>query len=170
VWESIYHRIRGYRYQFISDFCFNTLDLLNKGGFFKNPLAWASDDITVYKAEESLGIANTNNPVFLYRKNSQNISSTGSIDIMLDAIDKEVQWLYSFVIEHVPNNTKDEYIKSQILSYLPRYIYKKKSMTLSGEYSSGVLKGIFKNCRRLYKNNLNIKHLFISIALYLKDD
>ena len=45
VYSLIWHRWKG-RAQFIGDFLFRVQALKEKGGFYKLPLAWASDDIS----------------------------------------------------------------------------------------------------------------------------
>lgn len=85
AYSYLYHRWSFRFWQFIGDFCFNTNSLRKHYGFYKLPLAWTSDDITVFRAALDGGIANTQIPCFQYRSNSQTISSTGSSKIKITA-------------------------------------------------------------------------------------
>ena len=100
VQELILHRWNG-DVQFIGDFCYK-LDYLRKtGGYFKQPLAWASDDITAVRAaEEGGGIANTQKMCFLYRENRMSISSNKNNGLKLDAKARERQWFVDFFLRH----------------------------------------------------------------------
>ena len=68
AYSLIWHRWRGCREQFIGDFLFNVNALRKNGGFFKRPMAWASDDISAVMCSVSKGIANTQKLVFQYQK------------------------------------------------------------------------------------------------------
>ena len=77
--ESVYSMMWGRwsgRIQFIGDFLFDRKILLRNGGFYKLPLAWASDDITAYIAAQNTGIANMQVPGFQYRVNSLTVFTT----------------------------------------------------------------------------------------------
>lgn len=85
AYSFLYHRWNFRFWQFIGDFCFKTDRLREQGGFYKLPLAWTSDDITVFRAALDGGIANTQVPCFQYRNNGQTISSTGSCEKKMEA-------------------------------------------------------------------------------------
>lgn len=85
VYSMMWGRWKG-RLQYIGDFLFDRRLLVSNGGFYKLPLAWASDDITAYTAAKKNGIANMQVPGFQYRVNSQTISSTGNVTLKLQAI------------------------------------------------------------------------------------
>lgn len=90
-YESIYsfmrHRLEGCR-QFIGDFCFERVSLLARGGFYKLPLAWGSDDISVFLAGEKDGVVNIKKPTFYYRNSPLTISSSGNVLLKLSTLDK----------------------------------------------------------------------------------
>ena len=91
-YSMIYYRWKG-RVQFIGDFCFKVDHLRQNGGYFKLPLAWGSDDITVSRAAFNYGIANTNNLCFEYRSSTLTISnSTKSTKEKLLASISENKW------------------------------------------------------------------------------
>lgn len=89
LWESVYSmayfRIKG-RCQYIGDFLFDVKDLKAKGGFVKRPLAWGSDDATVWIAAKDTGIVNSQIPMFQYRINSNTITNTSNTEIKIKAI------------------------------------------------------------------------------------
>ena len=74
--SAIWHRIDG-RQQFIGDFLFNTHCLRERGGFLKLPLAWGSDDLSVFYSINEEGLGNCNEPCFCYRVNRYSITSSG---------------------------------------------------------------------------------------------
>ena len=91
-WNRWNGRIR----QYIGDFCFNAEILKKEGGFYKLPLAWASDDITAVRAASVSGVANTQVLCFQYRDNHQTISNTGNYKVKVDATLQEREWFISF--------------------------------------------------------------------------
>lgn len=90
--------------QFIGDFCFEVDDLRRNGGFYKQPLAWASDDITTFRAAMSKGVANTQSYCFQYRVNRMTITKSGRMDLKLEAKKLEITWynknLPSYQFQH----------------------------------------------------------------------
>ncbi len=97
--ELILHRWNG-DVQFIGDFCYRVQHLRDVNGYFKQPLAWSSDDITAVRAAEDGGIANTQVSGFLYRENTQSISSSQNNDLKLDAKGTERKWYLAFFDRH----------------------------------------------------------------------
>lgn len=92
VCSLIWNKLNG-RSQFIGDFLFRTDVLRKEGGFYDLPMAWASDDISVYRAALTKGIANTRIPVFQYRRNAQTLSNTGDVVVKVGAVHLEKQWV-----------------------------------------------------------------------------
>lgn len=108
-YESVYSMIWGRwngREQFIGDFAFLAKDLKSRGGFYNLPLAWASDDITAYRAASIHGIANTQALVFQYRKSNLTISSALYSEIKLESLKMEKKWMTS-LLSIVPHNEID---------------------------------------------------------------
>ena len=88
----LYQRLT-FRSQYIGDFCYKKESLLARGGFYKLPFAWGSDDISAYMASSIFGIANTNKVVFKYRINGLSISKSGYEDEKLECVDKLFDWI-----------------------------------------------------------------------------
>lgn len=103
--ESAYSYIRMrllYRLQYIGDFCFRRSRLIKEGGFFNQPYAWASDDITTFSCASPNGIANTNVPTFCYRINQHTITKNGNEEQKLQAIQRERIWLNNYIAQQQP--------------------------------------------------------------------
>ena len=71
--EMVLARWKG-RPQMIGDYLFRRQPLVEAGGYYDLPYAWCSDDITVFRAAREKGIANSNEPLFLFRKSRYSIS------------------------------------------------------------------------------------------------
>lgn len=138
VYENIWHRIKDLRIQYISDFVYRTSTLKENGGFYKLPLAWASDDISAYIACGEKGIAHSNRPVFCYRENSQTISNTGNRQLKMQGILEEELWLANF-LQRAPSEERDVVVYENVKSEVKRFIQKKKIKTISlGIYHEGL--------------------------------
>ena len=138
-WESVYsliwNRWNGRLNQFIGDFCFDTKALQNNGGFYKLPMAWGSDDISVVRAAITKGIANTQTICFQYRVNRHTISNTGDCRTKVDAILLERSW-YRKLFDDILNNPQsptDKTFLSCIKTSMPNYYRKKISSTIAND-------------------------------------
>lgn len=89
--------LEGRSEQFISDFVYRRSILLQNGGFFKLPLAWSSDYTSAFIACGDKGIAYTSNPVFFYRKNQYNITSTSSLELKRVAMIGMENWISKYL-------------------------------------------------------------------------
>lgn len=126
-----WHRKMGaYSLQFIGDFCFEREWLVKQGGFFKLPLAWGSDDISALIGASKNGVANTQVPVFQYRRNRYTISSTGNVNIKLQALKEQNEWYDSF-LRTVTDNFVDKLYQTELLSKMTRIYDKRIGLTLA---------------------------------------
>lgn len=167
VYDSILQRMRSNRVFFISDYVYRTETLKKNGGFYKLPLAWASDDISSYIAAADHGIAHTNMPLFMYRQHSQTISTTGNIYFKMNAILGEEKWLNSF-IKNEPENYTDILLKEDIKREINIFIQKKKIRTI---YSSedNIIVSFFRWFTIRNKYNLAMEELLYALLLSLKE-
>lgn len=94
-----WHRWDNRVKQYIGDFLYRRTHLVENGGFYHLPLAWASDDITAVRAALPLGIANVQALGFLYRINSDTISSSSDERLKAKATELEKAW-YESVLEN----------------------------------------------------------------------
>ena len=122
--------------QYIGDFCFKVEHLRQNGGYFKQPLAWASDDISTARAAAGYGIANTPKVAFQYRENPLTISKGGNSNIKIEAKLLEKKWFHKFLYqadtkgdekeELFLEKLKEEYrshYRSQVLQYIKEYMH-----------------------------------------------
>lgn len=139
VYESIWHRLRGLRNQFISDFVYRRKYLIDRGGFFYLPYAWGSDDITFFIAASEAGIAHINNPIFNYRRTNLTISSTGNNEIKLQALMLADKWLVEF-LKTIPKNVNDRIIHNNILKIRKRILMKKMIFLIACDLSENLFR------------------------------
>lgn len=135
VYDSIWHRISGFRLQFISDFVYRTEALKQNGGFYDVPLAWASDDITAYIASSKKGIAHINLPIFNYRQTRFTITSSGNSGLKMKAILIEKNWYENF-LKTTPDSINDKIIRGNIIKLLGAYFQSKKLRTMADSMDS----------------------------------
>ena len=106
---------------------FDRKKLLEKGGYYKLPMAWASDDITAVIMAEEHGIANTSTIVFQYRVSSSTISSKGGYKIKINAIREEKKWFQEFLKREAKDEVDKKY-KLAIERCFERHFEKKYAM------------------------------------------
>jgi glycosyltransferase involved in cell wall biosynthesis len=170
VYENIWHRMNNLREQFISDFVYKKKFLDDNNGFYKLPLAWASDDITSFQAAGKNGIIHTQKPVFCYRESDISISNSESADLKLQAIDEEEKWYKNFIGSSIPINKIDTYFYNCIKKEQSNFFLTKRIETIA--YNGIREKNFFRDCiyflrkRKLFK--LNLQHIFYAIILAVK--
>lgn len=146
LFESSYsmawHRISRKRDQYIGDFLFKTEALLNIGGFYYQPLGWASDDITTYKCALKNGIINIPNYLFKYRENVSSISNTGNLLLKLKAINMELEWLHNNIISSEPIDIIDRNFQRMIKDNINTYKSNKIISTIGISFYKNFLKTI----------------------------
>ena len=130
-----WHRWHAYALQFIGDFCFNTKYLKKEGGFYKLPLAWGSDDISAIIAAMKNGVANTQEIVFQYRRNQLTISSNGSVEQKLYAINGEERW-YDWFLNQPFDNENDALYLDQMRKEKCVRFEKKRGLNLLDDIHS----------------------------------
>ena len=159
VYEMIKKRKEG-RSMFIGDYCYRTRVLREKGGFYDLPYAWGSDAITAYMMAGQKGIANTKEPGFQYRVNSQTISSSSTnIEGKMDAIMKERNWFRQFY-ETIPSEKNDLEIYHSLKSDNDGYFERMASKDLFKDISNHPLKSSIK-----WLHNRNRYGLSLSFVL-----
>ncbi|GAB2642943.1 hypothetical protein GCM10027035_41210 [Emticicia sediminis] len=169
VYENIYHRIKEHRVQYISDFMYRLSTLKQHGGFYKLPLAWASDDISAYIAAGKKGIAHTQEPVFCYRMSGYTISSTGNRDLKMKAIIREEQWISNF-LKLQPLTSLEQTFHTLICAYYKLYIQKKKirTITLSFNANNNSILNLLSWYSKRKQYYISINELVYAYLEYLK--
>lgn len=172
VYSMIWHRWNG-RVQYIGDFCYKRDSLLNSGGFYKLPLAWASDDITSYIAASKNDVVNLQTLVFQYRVNSQSITSSGNKHYKLKAMDNEYVWYINF-LKIIPLNDLDQKYHQLITNNIDWYFKKRKLLIIREDLIKSKLLNTlfwFRNKENYNISNLMIfKSFFDSIPFLFKID
>ena len=139
-WESAYSlawsRWHGRIRQFIGDWCFRISHLRKIGGFYKLPMAWASDDITAVNAAIDNGVWNTNDLCFQYRENSLTVSNTGSAKIKMEAIIQEKKWFENFLTRSCSNEI-DMKIRQNIEDDMENHFLRKKRDLIENDLRNG---------------------------------
>lgn len=169
--ELIFCRWKG-DIQFIGDFCYDVKMLRNAGGYYKLPLAWASDDITAVRAAEKTGIANTQKSTFLYRSNSQSITQSNTNGIKLYAKSKEMEWFAAFLTRNKNSIEKDgtdeeRKVLEEISSTLFREYFNGQielHLTLFFEESLWNLSKAIKMSPKLHRSKGNIFYIWHKVA------
>lgn len=156
VYSLMWHRWNGRR-QFIGDFLYNTEKLKAKGGFYKLPLAWGSDDISAYIAACPHGIANTQRVCFCYRTNKMTISSSGNATEKMKALMGEIEWYKSFLTT-VPDGEQDLHFRQSVLNQFNHHFDKKKALIIADDLRT---RSVFRlsfwlNNKRTFGLNKNI--------------
>lgn len=142
IWERMIHR-----QQFIGDYLFNRETLKNHGGFYFLPLAWGSDDISIFRAIGNKGIGNVNEPVFCYRINPYSITSSGSPTIKMQAMKEAKQWLKDFVNQNNPHSLTEVTLQRTILTGLDNYFLKKTANLIACDFAANGYLRVFFWCQ-----------------------
>lgn len=122
-YDFVWHRINGYRLQYVPDFMCRTVALLSINGFVDFPSGWFSDDATWFLLAKKGGVAYSSKILFFFRYSGINITSTGHIEDKIKANYLFKDWLYSFL----------EGISGQMIS--TDVIYNKYIVTLENRNS-----------------------------------
>lgn len=161
----IWNRWHGYTKQFIGDFCFDVHQLKADGGFYKLPMAWASDDISAVRAARIGGIANTQIICFQYRQNRYTISSTGSSYVKADAIVSEMNWYKRFLRNYnAKENSIDSFFYISVMSELEQHFREKFKGFLSRDMKTSPLH-IFHWIKYRQKYNLSILRVLYAFKM-----
>lgn len=118
--EMLLARWKG-RKQFIGDFCFDLKNLRSRGGFFKLPLAWGSDEISAFiaaKSSKAFGVANVSVHGFQYRINRATISSSTNYELKVSAMMQCADWYREELTSMVLNTAEESVLRDELLSML----------------------------------------------------
>lgn len=167
VLSMIYYRML-YRAQYIGDFLFRTSALKKRGGFYKLPYAWASDDITAFIAAKDYGIVNTNKLLFYYRINRKTISSTGNTEIKLSALIRAQSWYTTFIEQYEPKGEIDECLKQMLKIRLKIQLQKQEEVLLSKDLSHN-FSLLFKWLKLKHRYSISLKIILMGFIDMLKN-
>lgn len=171
VYSMAWFRLDRKRDQYIGDFLFKTKTLYNIGGFYNQPMAWASDDITSYLCGFSKGVINIQEYIFKYRENRLSLSNSKNLLLKLEAIRKEEEWYKEAFSKAQPQNDVDKNFRSLIISNISSKIEWKILSTLAYNTKNDTLNTIrdliSKRKKLQIKYSLIMKGLLMGIALKL---
>jgi glycosyltransferase involved in cell wall biosynthesis len=119
--DFIYHRIKGWRLQYLSDFMARTSSLREIGGFVDLPDGWGSDDLTWVNLSKKGGVAYNDLVLFNYNDNIVNTTNSGNINNKLIATNIYVKHVYSIISEFPEYNTYNKLKKELIVNELTQY-------------------------------------------------
>lgn len=163
--DFIWHRLSGYRKQFLSEFIVKREALIEIGGFVSFENAWGTDDATWIKIASRKGlIVSTNKLLCNYRYSAQSITSSANAISKLNAIGQYVLWFNDFFrINHENFSLSSEkYMVDQIPVLFENRILKMKRDALSS--SNSVFNLINNWMKTRNKFSLTIRDLIYSIA------
>lgn len=143
------------------------MQLRKNGGFYKLPLAWASDDITAVIAATSKGIANTQNLCFCYRVNSQTISNNGNAEIKMQSVLKEQKWYHSF-LEKEPVSELDKKYSRCIKKMYSLFFEKKKGLTIAKDLKNHSFFRLLYWIRHMREYQISLRCILYSIIVSVK--
>lgn len=128
VYSMIYGRMDYGRKQFIGDCLIKREWLNNRQGYYKLPLAWGSDDLTIFLAAQKRGVANSQIPIFQYRKNPHTISSRGSGRLKLESVLNVYSEVERLLNMHLDTDIKEKDYRKAITRKLPSKVKKSKAL------------------------------------------
>ena len=168
VYDNIWHSMNGYRIPYISDFVYRTTTLKEHGGFYRLPLAWASDNISSYIAMEEKGIAHTNEPLLNYRSHSLSITSSGNHELKMKAILLQQKWFQEF-LKKKPLSQNDIIIYDDLCKKINKILQKKKVYTVAYSLLSNLPGNIVKWLYKRKEYKLSFLEIAYSFIIYLKE-
>lgn len=163
VYDSIWHRLRQLRSNYISDYVYKTSELRAQDGFYKLPLAWGSDDITAFIASANKGIAHSNKSVFEYRSNRLSITSTGNDLHKMMADMSYSDWLDDFM-KNNPPHPSEKVIYQHLLKEKSKYMHDKKLYTMMLSMRSNPMEKAKNWINTREKFGLSIKDIGVALA------
>lgn len=165
--EFLYRRWAIGCRQFIGDFLFDLKMLRDEGGYFKLPLAWASDDITAFRAAIYGGIANVNVPCFQYRENGQSITNSGFGFVKLQDKVKEEEWYRITLDKFNAVSSGEKTILQKIKAQSSCYFFKERE-ALTQDLLKHSLFNIIELYKKRKKLRLTSKMIFVSFLKGVK--
>jgi glycosyltransferase involved in cell wall biosynthesis len=134
-----WNRWNGRGLQYIGDFCYDVAKLRQDGGFYKLPMAWASDDISAVRAAQYGGVANSQVLCFQYRRNRQSISLSGNQKTKIEATRLEKVWFENFIKGYNPESYVEIKYHKMIKESIDQHFKDKYKMEMSLDIKTNIL-------------------------------
>ena len=120
--DFICHRIKGYRWQYLSDFTVRLSAIKKIGGFVDLPDGWGSDDITWFKVSATGdGVAYDATPLFIYRDHDGSTTNSQALSNKLNSLKTYVAHVFDILFNIEISNDLDEIKKRAIIEELKIY-------------------------------------------------
>lgn len=140
VYSMIYFRWFYNRPQYIGDWLFEVKHLKAYDGYVKLPYAWESDDMSAYMAAKDTGVANVQCPGFMYRRNSQTISSkTNNTAQKLLAHTKALAY-YDEIFNKEPDNALDVFYRNKLIKSKGHHLEKGFRIDLVSDINANIFR------------------------------
>lgn len=163
VYSMVWHRLTRKRDQYVGDFLYKVSHLRSKGGFYKLPLAWGSDDITAYRCAMHRGIVNIPDYIFKYRVNRYTISMSGYTLEKIQASYLKCGWIRENIVNSKPSSDIDDHFREMIKDCL-QLAYKQDCLSLIGHSKDRLsfmfIRNLIKHCK-MY--NLKISIIWVGL-------
>lgn len=147
--DFIWHRLSGYRKQFLSEFIVRREALIEIGGFVSFENAWCSDDATWIKMVDRKGmVISTNKILCNYRYSTQSITSLANSKSKLIAINQYTLWFNMFYKINYSkfHQNNEKFMVDQIpILFLNRISKMKRDALSSSDSSINLLKNWIQN-------------------------
>ena len=164
VYSMMWHDLFMRRVSFIGDFLFRRETLINKGGFYKLPLAWGSDRLSTYIVAKEKGIAHVSKPIFLYRQNSLSITKSTNVKTKMEATLLYESWLAAFLEEPTANEMDEKYRTFMINGVRSKVVHDKIYM-IGDDLRGNLCKNIFFWIKKRKHFGLRFKEILFAFAL-----
>lgn len=168
IYDNIWHRMNGYRVQFIADYVYRLSTLNNNGGFYYMPLGWYTDDITSYIAMANKGIAHTNKPVLNYRNHPVNISSSGSHEIKMKAVIAQHNWFKEFLLNK-PEFKEDIITYDNLCKTINKLIQRHKFEVISSSLDNDFIKNYLGWLKKRKDYGISIFEITYSVFRFIRN-
>ena len=146
LWENseeyIWHVLRGYRCQTITEWFYRRIPIVQQGGFVSFPLAWYSDFMSIFKFSIQGGIASTAKRLVTFRMSGDNITSKHNVHTL-----EKMEAACRFEDEVIKLVLLNNYDKVILLPLLKKYMVKKKTYELGTCSFSDVMR-LFQNRKK----------------------
>lgn len=134
VYSMMWYRMNG-REQYIGDFLFRVSKLRENGGFFKNPYAYISDEVSSYIAAGDKGIANLRSLAFQYRISDLTISNNFHALELLNSAAEGKAWFQNFLMRE-PTDKLDQIYHKLIKRDLNKHFKKRHDYIITRDMDS----------------------------------
>lgn len=164
-YDFLFHRLKRYRLQFLSDFVFKREILIERGWFPKLPSGWGIDDLAWFRLANPDGIAFTYKTLFKYRMHSGNYTNS-NVDYFESRL-KDIEYYYNDISKYL-NTLENNIYPFKIIhaAFIEAKINAHAFLLFQYLSAKQILKGLVIYFK--YKDTYQIKVKSIIIAIQYK--